>query len=80
MTFFFSQNDKIKRECFKPKLTEDHKTQRVSMIENLGLESFFTCFLDEKWFYPTSQRNVEKHVPVQDFENEDAVYVPAATT
>ena len=50
------------------------------MIENLGLGSFFTCFLDEKWFYPTSRRNGEKHVPAQDFEDEDDIYVPAATT
>ena len=82
--FFKMTKTKFKRECFKPKLTEDHKTQRVSwcerMIENLGLGSFFTCFLDEKWFYPTSRRNVEKHVPAQDFEDEEDVYIPAATT
>lgn len=82
--FFKMTKTKFKRECFKPKLTEEHKTQRVSwcmrMIENIGLGNFFTCFLDEKWFYPTSRRNVEKHVPVQEFEDEDDVYVPAPTT
>jgi len=57
--FFLKMKGKLKRESFKPLLTEGKKVQRVSWCERLkGMSllkrKFYACWIDEKWFYISS--------------------------
>ena len=83
--FFLKMKGRLKRESYKPRLTDDHKVQRVSWCERLkGLaclnRRFYVCWIDEKWFYISSGRSKEKHLPAADFEEDEDVYTPAPTT
>lgn len=67
------------RHTTKPRLTEEQKVERVTWSqnwrENLADNEFnnYYCFLDEKWFFTTSQRKKLKILPQAEFETcEDA--------
>jgi len=83
--FFLKMKGRLKRESYKPRLTDEHKEKRVSWSERLkGLSClnrrFYACWIDEKWFYISSGRSKEKHLPMADFEEDEDVYIPAPTT
>ena len=64
----------MKRQQTKPRLTKEQiKNCPVFSLKWLNNvhsgETFYYCFLDEKWFYTTSLRKKEKHFPPADFES-----------
>ena len=71
--FFYTQGGKLKRQQTKPRLTDEHIKNRIKFAEkwltrlNSG-QTFYYCFLDKKWFYTTSRRKKEKHLPQAYFE------------
>ena len=83
--WFHSVNGKLKRESFKPRLTEEKKQQRVKWCAKVKALIEFPieflkiiiplcwriCFLDEKWFYRSSGRNYRKAIPRQEWETEE---------
>jgi len=80
--FFLKMKGKLKRESFKPLLTEGKKVQHVSWCErskgmSLLKRKFYACWIDEKWFYISSGRSKEKHLPLAAFEIEQDVQTPA---
>jgi hypothetical protein len=81
-TFFKKCKGTIKKEKYVPLVTEEKKRQRVIWCEwiqeklrdvNIG---FAYCFIDEKWFYPSSGRCKEKNIPLASFENDEDAYIP----
>ena len=74
MGVFYSKGGKLKRQQTKPRLTDEQIKQQFKFAQkwlaklNSG-EEFYYCFLDEKWFYTTSCRKKEKHLPPADFES-----------
>ena len=88
--FFFNENKgTIKEDVSSPRLTDDHKSNRLvfaitykEKIEksNTVVEkrvSFYYCFLDEKWFYIFTSRKRRKCLPAGPGETHDDVFVPA---
>ena len=73
--FFYLNGGKLKRIQTKPRLTDEHIKNRVEFakkwLELLAKEEeIYYCFLDEKWFYTSSRRKKEKHLPCADFEDQ----------
>ena len=58
--FFYHHRGPLKHPVTKPRLTKEHIQNRLKFtkkwIEKLNNEVIYACFLDEKWFYTTSQQ------------------------
>ena len=80
--FFNTFKGKLIRPISKPRLTEEHKRNRVLWAKKWkkrisdATEEFYYCYLDEKWFYTTSRRKKVKVLPRAPFETEEEAYVP----
>ena len=61
------QGGKEKSPFEKPRLTDEHKANRVLWVKRWGPffldDEFPVCYLDEKWFYPTTRRRKLKFLP-----------------
>ena len=80
--FFKTFRGRLKRESYKPRLSDDQKRQRVSWCQRLKHmigHNFYACYIDEKWFYMSSGRNKEKHLPQAHWETDEEVHIPAPT-
>ena len=80
--FFKSFQGRLKRESYKPRLSDDHKRRRVSWCQRLKQmirHNFYACYIDEKWFDMSSGRNKEKHLPKAPWETDEEAYIPAPT-
>ena len=80
MGVFYVHGGKLKRQQTKPRLTEDQIKARVQFaLRWLGRlnsdQQFYYCFLDEKWFYTTSRRKKEKHLPQAEFETLEESFI-----
>ena len=86
--FFNTYGGKMKAPITKPRLTPDHKEQRIKFsekwLDRLEMQKlkkkgkggrFHYCFLDEKWIYTTSRRRKLKVLPPADFEDAEEVRV-----
>ena len=79
--FFKKFQGKLVRPTSKPRLTDDHKRNRVLWAKKWKKridewrDDLHYCFLDEKWFYTTSRRKKFKILPKADFETEEETHV-----
>ena len=78
--FFYRNGGKLKRQQTKPRLTEEHIKNRLIFANKWNdllqdSTDLYYCFLDEKWFYTTSCRKKEKHLPRASFETVSDAHV-----
>jgi hypothetical protein len=85
---FFSDNGgKIKETVIRPRLTDNHKSERlefcvmckdkVKCSKDKEGKEFYYCFMDEKWFYIFTSRKKTKNLPPAPGENFDEVFIVA---
>ena len=82
ITFFKQCKGTLKREKYVPLLTKEKKEKRVAWcnwmqdkLNNIKV-GFNCCYIDEKWFYPSSGRCMEKNLPLANFETDSNTHVP----
>ena len=81
-TFFTNNGGKYKKISSKPRLSETQMRHRLIWVkkhaELIKKKNFYYCFLDEKWFYCSSNRKKFKYLPpnVQIGETEEDADVP----
>ena len=78
--FFYLQGGRLKHPTTKPHLKAIHIQNRLLFskrwLQKLAEEEgLYYCFLDEKWFYTTSRRRKEKHLPQADFESLEESFI-----
>ena len=69
----------MKNPTTKPHLKPEHIKNRLDFstrwLQKLAEgTTLYYCFLDEKWFYTTSRRKKEKHLPAAEFESLDETF------